>query len=382
MTGLYCHIPFCVKKCPYCHFYSVPSPRMIPRYLSAVKREAELYRTHGIGPDGISEDLRFDTLYLGGGTPSVLDPDMVADLITHFRSCFPFSDDVEITIEANPGDISSRDLAVLRKAGINRLNLGVQSFDSKHLLSLGRRHTAEQSKKGIRIARDAGINNLGIDLIYGIPGQTIAAWIMDLNEAIGFQPEHISCYQLTIEDGTPFGRRYQAGQMPVPDDDTAFEFFIATSQRLRKAGYEHYEVSNFAKGKAFRSRHNGKYWTHTPYLGLGPSAHSFSGETRWWNFNSIEGYCRAIEEEQFPIQGKEILTQEEIRLEILYVGLRTQDGVDVRRFKEGFGQDLWLEKSDLLSFLKKEGKIRIQGGRIRPTLEGMAVADALTIALL
>ena len=379
MIGLYCHIPFCVKKCPYCHFYSVSSRHLIPGYLRAVKREAALYRANGAFSRLISEGVTFDTLYLGGGTPSVLASDMIADLITHFRACFPFSDDVEMTMEVNPGDISSRHLEVLLKAGINRLNIGVQSFDSKSLRFLGRRHTEKESKNAIRIARDSGVHNLGIDLIYGIPGQTMSSWMKDLEEAIGFRPEHISCYQLTMEDDTPFGRRSKDGLLSVLTEDLEFEFFMATSQGLSQAGYEHYEVSNFARETAFRSRHNGKYWDHTPYLGLGPAAHSFSGRERWWNPRSIDQYCRAIEEDRFPIQGKEMLTREELRLETLYIGFRTKDGLDLRRFKDGFGQDLRSEHTDLLSLLKSEGKIIIREGTIHPTLEGMAVADALTL---
>jgi oxygen-independent coproporphyrinogen-3 oxidase len=352
---------------------------LIPRFLKAIKREAELYNKEGIFTDLAAESWKFDTLYLGGGTPSIIAPELIGDLIHHLKACLSFSEDVEITIEANPGDLSPESVNALLKSGVNRLNIGIQSFNPDNLLFLGRRHTAEQAKTSVKIARDAGINNLGLDLIYGLPGQSEKFWAMDLEQVINFEPEHISCYQLTIEDGTLFGRRRKQGRLLHLSEEMEYDFFITTSRTLTQAGYYHYEISNFARGKQYLSRHNTKYWKHIPYLGLGPSAHSFAAGERYWNHKSVENYCKFLEDGKLPIAGREKLTKNQIRLESLYVGFRTQDGLDLRRFKEGFGQDLTIEPPGILSLLEKQGRVEVKGGRLTPTLEGMAVADALTI---
>lgn len=383
MMGLYCHIPFCSKKCPYCNFYSVPSLRRVPAFLKAIKREARLYKKEGIFSRFMEEGREFDTLYLGGGTPSVLTHEMIGDLILHFKDCFPFSKDMEITMEANPGDLSYECMKELFNYGINRLNIGIQSFDPESLFFLGRCHSADQARLAIYMARDAGFVNLGMDLIYGLPEQSLESWLIDLERAIAFEPEHISCYQLTIEDGTVFGKRQRSENgFFLKGDDVLYEFFTATSKRLTQAGYVHYEVSNFAGNQDLVSRHNTKYWRHIPYLGLGPSAHSFSGKERWWNHKSIDRYCRAIQNESLPIEGREALTDEEIRLESLYMGLRTQYGLDLKGFRKMFGQDLRTVPPGVLSVLEEQGRLIVRGGRVRPTLEGMAVADAIAIEFL
>lgn len=343
---------------------------------------------------------QFDTLYLGGGTPSLLNSAQIEDLLLHLKSCFPFTSDAEVTMEANPGDLSSKYAEALLRSGINRLNIGIQSFDPANLVLLCRRHTAEDAKDSIKMARAAGFSNIGIDLIYGLPGQTVESWMDDLNKAIDMATEHISCYQLTIEEGTVFGRRLKQGRLtPLPDEYRGYEFFVATSMRLEQAGYCHYEVSNFARDKSLRSRHNIKYWRHMPYLGLGPSAHSFAGMPflmtpkspsspgssgqsfiggkRWWNYRSVKMYCNAIKDGKFPIEGGEDLTKDAVRLESLYFAFRTRHGLDMEIFREKFGQDLRKEPAGVLSSLEKQGRVDVDGERIRPTLEGMAVADAM-----
>ncbi|MGA1841123.1 MAG: radical SAM family heme chaperone HemW [bacterium] len=382
MMGLYCHIPFCVKKCPYCNFYSVPSQRLIPRFLKAIKMEAGLYKKKEIFADPAAEVPKFDTLYLGGGTPSIIAPELIGDLIRHLKGCFPFSEDAEITVEANPGDLTPEIVNSLLKSGVNRLNIGIQSFNPKNLFFLGRRHTAEEARASIKIARDAGVNNLGLDLIYGLPGQSGESWAMDLEQVIDLRPEHISCYQLTIEDGTLFGKSRKQGRLLPLSEDKEYGFFITTSKTLTQTGYHHYEISNFSRGRQYISRHNTKYWKHIPYLGLGPSAHSFIAGERYWNHKSVEKYCKAIEYGKLPIEGREKLTKDQVHLESLYIGFRTWDGLDLKSFKEGFGQDLTVDPPGMLSLLKEQGRVEIKDGRLKPTLQGMAVADALAIMLL
>ncbi|MGA1797058.1 MAG: radical SAM family heme chaperone HemW [bacterium] len=378
MTGLYCHIPFCMSKCRYCTFFSVTSLRWIPAFMEGMKKEAELYAREGefSGHDG--QCLAFDTLYLGGGTPSVIEVDLIAGLVRHLRLSLPFSPDAEITMETNPGDLSPHRLEPLLEAGVNRLTIGVQSFSDRNLVFLGRRHTAEQAEGAIRIARQAGITNLGIDLIYGLPGQSLQSWKRDLDRATGLAPEHISCYQLTVEHDTPLGEDLRQGRIAPLPERKAYDFFITTSRLLTGAGYEHYEISNFSRGDRNRSRHNGKYWQHVPYLGLGPSAHSFSGARRWWNHASVERYCAALTEGRLPVEGSEELGVQELRTESLYVGFRTRDGIDLARFRDGFGQDLEREPPGLLAMLEAQGRVKVREGRVIPTLQGMAVADAMT----
>ncbi|MGA1844765.1 MAG: radical SAM family heme chaperone HemW [bacterium] len=378
MNGLYCHIPFCTSKCRYCTFFSVTSLREIPAFLEGVKKEAELYAGEGDFSWYSQHGVRFDTLYLGGGTPSVVDANQMAGLVRHLRLCLPFSPDAEITMETNPGDLSLHQLEPLMEAGINRLTIGVQSFSDRNLAFLGRRHTAEQAERAICIARQAGITNLGIDLIYGLPGQSLHSWRSDLDHAVGLAPEHISCYQLTVEKGTPLGEEMREGRIAPLPEQKAYDFFVATSRLLTGAGYDHYEISNFSRGERNRARHNGKYWQHIPYLGLGPSAHSFSGTRRWWNHASVEQYCAALTEGRLPVEGSEELGVQEMRIESLYVGFRTREGIDLVRFREGFGQDLEREPPGLLAMLEAQGRVKVREGRVIPTLQGMAVADALT----
>lgn len=341
--------------------------------------EAGLYEKEGIFSDLAAKGWKFDTLYLGGGTPSVIAPELIGNIINYLKACFPFSEDVEITMEANPGDLTHEIVHILLMSGVNRLNIGIQSFNPDSLLFLGRRHSAVQAETSIKIARDAGVKNLGLDLIYGLPGQSYKSWSADLERVIDCGPEHISCYQFTIEDGTPFGKIRNQGRLLPLSEDKEYNFFINTSRTLTQAGYYHYEISNFARGKHYVSRHNTKYWKHIPYLGLGPSAHSFAAGERYWNHKSVEKYCKSLEDGKLPIAGSEKLTRNQIRLESLYVGFRTQDGLDLKRFKEEFSQDLTIEPPGMLSLLKEQGRVEVNGRRLLPTLEGMAVADALTL---
>jgi oxygen-independent coproporphyrinogen-3 oxidase len=265
------------------------------------------------------------------------------------------------------------------ESGVNRINIGVQSFDEKVLDFLGRRHSVKQALSSIRDSRNAGFHNIGLDLIYGIPGQDIASWLDSLKQAVAFSPEHISCYQLTLEPRTPLGIRYQAGEFSIPGEELQHEFFIKTSQFLEGAGYLHYEVSNFARGKEHTSRHNQKYWDHSPYLGLGPAAHSFQHNQRWWNHRSLDQYLAAINAGNLPVEETETLTVDQLRLEALYLGLRTRKGISLRDFQNEYHCDLLAEKGKILSKLEEEGFVSIQDGTLAATQAGLAVADSLSL---
>jgi oxygen-independent coproporphyrinogen-3 oxidase len=368
--GLYIHIPFCLSKCPYCDFYSLTSVSAVPDFLDALFKEMEMYRNR-FNP--------IDTVYVGGGTPSLLSPQQLEDILISVKKNFDLISTSEITIETNPADLSRSFLKSMREIGINRINIGVQSFDEKVLDFLGRRHSIKQAISAVVTSRKAGFRNLGLDLIYGVPGQDVESWLNTLKHAVVFSPEHISCYQLTLEAKTPLGIKYRAGEFPIPGEELQYEFFMKTSEFLEEAGYIHYEVSNFARGKEHTSRHNQKYWDHSPYLGLGPSAHSFQCNQRWWNHRSLNQYLAAIKGGNLPVEETETLTMAQLRLEALSLGLRTKKGISLQDFKNRYRYDLLTEKKKILSKLEEEGFISIQDGYLFPTQTGLAVADSLSL---
>jgi oxygen-independent coproporphyrinogen-3 oxidase len=363
-AGLYIHIPFCRTKCPYCDFYSITSLSIIPKWLETLRKEILVYK--GLFPI-------FDSLYLGGGTPTVLSQGQWSELMETLFTHFAFSPLTEVTVEANPDDVTEGLMGHLRGLGVNRISLGIQSFDELELHDLKRRHTSQRATKAIRCIRHLGFNNLGLDLMYGLPGQTQTQWLKTLKKAIDFEPEHLSCYQLTIEEETPFGKMRDKGDIHPLDEEAQRALFILTSSFLEQEGYLHYEISNFAKGKEFTSRHNMKYWKHLPYLGLGPSAHSFRGNRRWWNLKSVEGYCEALARGSVPLAGEETLSKEQQDLESLMLGLRTVEGIELDRL----GDRSPSEK--VLRDLKGMGLVRVEEGRVMPTREGFLVADSLPL---
>jgi oxygen-independent coproporphyrinogen-3 oxidase len=376
LPGLYIHIPFCKCKCPYCDFYSVIDETLISAYLAALDAESRLYR---------EQFPAFDSLFLGGGTPSLLNAGQLGALMASLRRQFAFAPDTEITLEANPDDITADKLAVFRELGINRLSLGVQSFDEAELRFLGRRHTAGQTLAAIDLIRVAGFTNLGLDLMYGLPGQSLDAWTHTLETALSFNPEHLSCYQLTIEVGgtpalrTPMARRVARGEISLPDEESQREFFLLTANFLTARGYIHYEVANFARqgpqagSLCYCCRHNLKYWTRTPYLGLGPAAHSFDGRRRWWNVSSVGDYCSSLNTGAAPVAGEETLTPEQVRLETLALGFRTREGVSLATIRERPGGDA------MVAALTQAGLVRVDGGRVIATAQGLVVADRLAL---
>ncbi len=363
-SGLYIHIPFCRTKCLYCDFYSIPSLSLVPKWLEAVKKETFLYK--GLFPI-------FDSLYLGGGTPTVLSRSQWSGLMEILFTHFAFSPLAEVTVEVNPDDVTEGLMGHLLGLGVNRISLGVQSFDDQELHGLGRRHTSYNAMEAIRCIRDLGFSNMGLDLMYGLPGQTQAQWFKTLKKAVDFSPEHLSCYQLTIEEETPFGKMRDKGDIHLPDEEAQRALFILTSSFLEQEGYLQYEISNFAKGREFICYHNMKYWQHVPYLGLGPSAHSFLRNRRWWNFKSVEDYCEALAGRRRPVADEEILTREQQDLESLMLGLRTMEGIELDRL----GDRSRSEK--VLRDLEGTGLVRIEEGRVIPTREGFLVADSLPL---
>ncbi len=370
LPGLYIHIPFCRNKCPYCSFFSVTSLTEKPGFLTALSREMNMYQ------DAFN---RIDTIYIGGGTPSVLTVKEVEELLTRIRHCFSISEDAEITMEVNPADIDLNYLKALNLMGINRLNIGIQSYDENILRFLGRRHSAVQGISALETAREAAFRNIGIDLVYAIPGQNMKSWMNTIETIKSFDIEHLSCYQLSVDPGTPLKSRRTAGEFEMPGEDMQIEFFLNTSLTLESAGYIHYEVSNFAKSMALASRHNQKYWDQSPFLGLGPAAHSFRENRRWWNHSSIERYVQDVEEGRPPVELSETLNPEQLCLEALFLGLRTKKGIHLDNFSRKYTFYDWAERKDILTKLEEDGFVEIVDGCLRPSRKGLAVADSLAL---
>jgi oxygen-independent coproporphyrinogen-3 oxidase len=374
--GIYIHVPFCLRKCLYCDFYSVTDLSLKPAFLEALLVEIA---------SADFERSVFDTIYFGGGTPSILDPAEIGRIIDRVFSKFRFLQPVEITLEANPGTLDLDRLGGLRSAGVNRLNIGVQSFHRKNLELLGRIHTAEQAHAAVANARRAGFEEIGLDLIYGLPGQSRREWLEDVEAALAHGPDHIACYMLTVEPFTPLADAQRAGRfLPAPEDEAA-ELFLATSERLAGRGFLHYEISNFARlradGSACTSRHNRKYWTHAPYLGFGPAAHSFRPPRRYWNCRDVKRYVDAVKKSGKAVSGAEHLTREQEMMEAVMLGLRTAAGIDLEEYHKRFGVNFIQVRGADVAELESQGLIRLAAGRCAPTLRGMLYINTVIAAL-
>ncbi len=373
--GLYLHLPFCSAICPYCDFAVLTGgPERRRRFADHLISEISLWSPERSAFDSI------DTIYFGGGTPSALAPEDLGRIFAAACENLSIREDAEVFFEANPEDVTAESVRAWRDLGVRFLSLGIQSFDTDALKFLGRRHTPEQARRSVEIAREAGFETISIDLIYGLPDQPFEVWRRTLAEAVALAPDHLSCYQLTFHEGTPFGSRLARGKMSELPEEAQAELFRFTHEYLRDYGYPGYEVSNFARSPAHRSRHNQKYWRHVTYLGLGPSAHSFSGTRRWWNERTLQPYEARIDAGEKPIAGTEELTRQNLALEALMLGLRTCEGIDLDSFCERYGVDLRKRNEPLIERLAGDGLLRLEDGALVPTLAGLAVTDSLARA--
>jgi oxygen-independent coproporphyrinogen-3 oxidase len=367
-TGVYVHIPFCQSKCPYCDFYSITDVARIPDFLKALKTEMKLAATLG---------RRADTLYIGGGTPSLLTPKQMGLIVDWAAASFNLDPTAEMTLEINPATATKRDLQDYAAFGFNRLNIGIQSFDDQHLAFLGRRHSSKQALAAVQAGIDAGFTNIGLDLIFGLPDQSPVSWKSDLIQAIRLTPKHLACYMLSYEPHTPLYNDMQTGRLvPLSELHTA-DLFRLTHDFLGVAGYEHYEVSNFAQTPRWRSKHNQKYWNFSPYIGLGPSAHSFNPPERWWNHRHLDDYLNEIGQGRLPRAENELLSEEQQMMESLYLGLRQSDGIDFSSFQQRFHSDFKLYFHTALDRFSAEGWIETDDRRCRLTVEGMLFLDRI-----
>jgi len=373
MSSLYLHIPFCEHKCIYCDFYSIESLDPKEAFLRALHTEIDMYKSY-------SGNERFETIFFGGGTPSLLAPEEIAEILQQLAKTFTVESDAEITLETNPGTVDRKRLVGFRSAGINRLSFGVQSFFDEDLKFLTRIHSAAQAREVVRLAQEAGFNNISIDLIFALPDQTVSRWEQNLRSAIELNPQHISAYSLIVERGTPLYRMVEAKIVSPHPVETEAAMYEMTMKYLHAAGFEHYEVSNYAK-PGFRSAHNCNYWNHSHYLGFGPSAHSFVAGKRWWNVSNLRTYCENIERNRLPVSGSELLTSSELYDEAIMLGLRS-DGIDLHRLHAEHGVDLLSQHSSLIDRLLAEQLVVVEPNVLRLTDKGYLLCDEISERLL
>jgi oxygen-independent coproporphyrinogen-3 oxidase len=362
-TGLYIHFPFCLKKCLYCDFNSAASsPETREDYAELLLKEMELRQRE------LPVPVRAATLYFGGGTPSLMSPEQVGSLVEAAASRFGLEAGAEVTLEANPGTLTPERLAGYRAAGVNRISLGIQSFEDRLLARLGRVHSKKEALAAFDAARRAGFNNLSIDLMHSLPGQSPRQWRDALEQGIALAPEHISAHALSVEEGTPFADLLAAGELPLPEEEQAAAMFEVTGELLEGAGYQHYEISNFARpGRT--SRHNGAYWSRDSYLGFGAGAHSFWNNdglgVRWCNAEDPQQYREAIAGGSIPQREREALTLEQAVSEAFFLGLRVLTGLDLARLESLYEQAALAPHLAEVARLAESGLLVREGDLVR-----------------
>jgi oxygen-independent coproporphyrinogen-3 oxidase len=379
MASLYFHIPFCEKKCLYCDFYSVETATALEDFLAALVREVAAY-----GEFGTKEPV--ETLFFGGGTPSLLSASQLERILDAVRSSFSVLPDAEITLEANPGTVNRDKLRAYREQGVNRLSFGIQSFHEEELRFLSRIHDRRQALAAVEDGRAAGFNNLSCDLIYALPGQTCEQWEATLRTALDLCPTHISAYALIVEEQTPLARMAAAGLVSPTPAEAEATLYEVTMACLERAGYEHYEVSSYAQS-GYRCRHNLAYWSHKNYLGFGPSAHSFwhtpdwREGRRWWNIANVRTYGERLRGGKLPVASEERLTGADLINERIFLGLRS-DGLRLSEVKEDFRFAFLARQQELVRALTDEGLAILEAGTLRLTPRGYLLCDEIGARLL
>lgn len=370
-AGIYLHIPFCKSRCSYCDFATdvYRDSAAVERYVQALCKEIRTFHAvPGVPPFRNGSDLRprVDTIYFGGGTPSLLSAVQVERILIAVTDNFSISDDTEITIEMNPATVTSETLAAYRSHGVNRASFGVQTFDDRALKLLARGHDANDARTTFTMLRDAGFDNVSFDLIAGLPAQTIDNWSNNLDEAIAMLPEHLSLYLLEIHQGTPLAKQVRSGRQPDPDPELAAEMYEMMLNRLAAAGYEQYEISNFSR-PGYESRHNSKYWTLDPVFGFGVSAHSFDGRQRYANERDTAKYVDMIEK---TVSAEVTREQIDLPSEFAFLGLRMESGVDIGDYARRFGVDLMKKYDSELAEMLDAGLVETTCGYLRLTRKG------------
>lgn len=386
-AGIYIHTPFCRSRCSYCDFATgMYASDAADRYVRAVV--AEISRWSEVEPPAA-----IDTIYFGGGTPSLLTIEQLESILNAVRDCFAVDSSSEITLEINPGDGGAgaearrRIMSGWRRLRINRASFGAQTFDDRELKMLGRTHDSGDISKTFQHLREAGFDNINFDLIGALPGQTMEGWKRNLDEALQLRPEHLSLYLLDVHEGTPLHDQINRGMRPKPDEDLAAEMYARMTEQVCAAGYEHYEISNFCL-PGFESRHNTKYWSGAPYYGFGNSAHSYDGNAgsaatarRWSNERDVAKYVELVEKNQSPIAERTELSEEDARSEAIFLGLRLMRGIDLQSYHARFGKDLREQFNGELDRLQAAGLIATDEARLKLTARGALLSNEVFATL-
>lgn len=377
MAGLYLHVPFCSSKCSYCAFYSVTNNQLKQDYIEAVCKE--LYLRKHFFQDIHLKNNQFDpvvnTVYFGGGTPSCLDESNFEKIFNAIYDCFGSSFE-EVTIECNPDDITLPYAKTLKKYA-NRISLGIQTFNNDQLKLINRRHNAEEAINAVNIIKEVGISNISIDLIFGFPKETLADWLFDINQAIKLDVQHVSAYSLMFEEGTKLYHLLQKEKNEQISEDLSVEMYDVLIDKLSEVGLAQYEISNFAK-PGFESRHNSSYWNETPYLGVGPSAHSYNLSTRSWNVSNVSQYVKSISKGILPLEEEQIDAITRYN-DLITTALRTKEGIHLNALQEDYAQYLLEQSSE---FIKEGTMIKTSDNRLALTRKGYYISDAIMAELI
>ncbi|MFQ3580880.1 MAG: radical SAM family heme chaperone HemW [Chloracidobacterium sp.] len=379
--GVYVHFPFCVTKCTYCAFVTRSYDHVLAeRYVRALEQELRHFAEACATVPLAFPTRQADTLYVGGGTPSRLTPSQLARVLQSCRATFDFAPDTEVTLEINPGDAQPDRLEAYRALGVTRLSLGVQSFSDRDLALTGRDHSAQAAKRAFQAARNAGFDNISLDLIAGLPEQTLSDWRANLTEALALEPEHLSLYLLEVKAQTTLARQLATGRLPALDEDAAAEMYLVLLETLTQAGFDAYEISNFAR-PGYRARHNLKYWTDVPYAAFGVGAHGYDGDERYWNSERLEDYCSQIEQRHHAVITRTQRSAHDRWHEELMLGLRLDEGVAVAPLCAKHGIDLSAYRL-VLDDLQAAGLVVITPDRLRLTIRGRLLSNEVFLAFL
>lgn len=368
MAGIYLHIPFCKRRCIYCDFYSTTQGEKREAYIHALCLELEQRKDY-------LQDEPIETIYLGGGTPSQLDETAFQQIFKTIYQYYPVTESPEITLEANPDDLTPEYINMLRTLPFNRLSMGIQTFNETMLERLHRRHTARQAIEAFENCRKAGFQNISIDLMYGLPGETTETWEKDLSQAVYLHPEHISAYHLIYEEGTALWKLREEHRVKEVDEDVSVDFFSRLIHRLKENGYQHYEISNFCLPDKY-SRHNSSYWTGKKYLGCGPSAHSYNGTSRQWNIASLDDYIKGITEESSVSEIEELDLYTRYN-DFVITTIRTCWGMPLDRLKENFGEALYRYCLRMAAPHLQQGTLEITEDTLKLTEQGIFISDGI-----
>ena len=373
MAGIYIHIPFCKRRCIYCDFFSTTQSEKKAEYVHALVRELEIRKNY-------LDNEEIETIYLGGGTPSQLSQEELEEIFAHIYKVYKVTPDAEITLEANPDDLTPEYVAMLRTLPFNRISMGIQTFQEETLKLLHRRHTAQQAIEAFKRCREAGFQNISIDLMYGLPGETLDTWEQDLQQAIDLHPEHISAYHLIYEEGTTLWNLREQNKVEEAEEELSLTLFKTLIERLTKAGYQHYEISNFCL-PGLHSRHNSSYWTGKKYLGCGPSAHSFDGTSRQWNVSSLDKYLEGIRTDQldFEIEDLDLYTRYN---DFVITSIRTCWGMPLSQLRTTYGETLYNYCLRMAKPHIQQGVLEIEEDTLKLTSEGIFISDGIMSDLL